>query len=175
MSDDNDMSAPRKPRGRPPKKPLALTDEKAFEFVNDWLNRPIDARTESRKLEPTTDVLTVISEFAKWGCTRKEIAAVLAVTHGALEDFMIMSEPARNAYERGLEYSFIRVRLGQYQLSNKMANMAIFLGKNKLAQKDEVTTNVKTDSSDARELDENELMEIAKQGLKEIKSARKLN
>lgn len=172
MSDDN-MDAPRKKRGRPPKIPAPLTDDKALAFVNEWLNRPIDCRTESRKLEPTTDILMIIGEFSKWGCEKPEIAAVLGVTVGALEDFMIMSEPGRHAYERGHQLAKIRIRIGQFQI--KQANMSIFLGKNKLGQKDEVTTNVKTNTGDVRDLSEEELMEIAKQGLKDLRSARKMN
>lgn len=174
MSDDN-MDAPRKKRGRPPKIPLAPTDDESYAFVNEHLRRVIDTRTESRKLEPTTDILMIISEFAKWGATKRMIAAVLAVSQSSLEDFMIMSEPARNAYDRGIEYSLMRLTIGQMDLAKKQANMAIFLGKNKLGQKDEVTTNVKTNTGDVRDLTEDELMEIAKQGLKDARTARKMN
>ena len=168
MSDD--MNEVRRKRGRPPKIQAAPSDDEAFAFVNEYLRRPIDARTESRKLEPTEDILMVIGEFAKFGSTKREIAAVLAVSVSALEEFMGKSIPARNAYERGIEFSNIRVRVGQYKLADKFANMAAFLGKNKLGQKDEVTTNVKTETTDVKEMSEEQLWEIAGRAAKDARS-----
>jgi predicted transcriptional regulator len=157
MTDD----VPYKRRGRPPKQEPVPTADEHDEFVFELLRRPIAGEREATKLKPTLDILKIIGELAKRLASKNEIASILGVTPDIFSAFLSDCEPARLVYERGLDNGRINVRMGQLDLAKKQANMAMFLGKNYLGQKDESHTTYNNASKPAKELTEEDLLEIA--------------
>lgn len=80
-------------------------------------------------------------------CTKEEICGFFDVTDKTLESW------CRRTYKAGFSEVFsqkrgvgkISLRRYQFELAKKNANMAIFLGKNYLGQKDTVVTESKAD------------------------------
>lgn len=114
-------------------------------------------------LQTDEETLRTISELAKLLCTQKELGAVLGVSERTLNKFLSENEVAYAAWEDGMRFGKLSLRRKQFALADKNAPAAIFLGKNLLGQKDEhhTTTTVK---QEAKELSEDELIEIAKRG-----------
>lgn len=114
-------------------------------------------------LQTDEETLRTISELAKLLCTQKELGAVLGVSERTLNKFLSENEVAYAAWEDGMQFGKLSLRRKQFALADKNAPAAIFLGKNLLGQKDEhhTTTTVK---QEAKELSEDELIEIAKRG-----------
>jgi DNA-binding XRE family transcriptional regulator len=162
---------PKRRRGRPSKADIAAREaamrqssgpsEAADEeksFLDQKLAEPVKKR--GKLLSSDDDTLRTVSELAKLFCTQEEIAAVLGVSRRTLQSFLADNPEAHEAWEDGIQYAKISLRRKQLALADKNAPAAIFLGKNYLGQKDEHHHH-STVRSDAKELSETELMEIA--------------
>jgi hypothetical protein len=68
--------------------------------------------------------------------TTRECAAFLEVSEPTFLKFLTDNPDARDAYEAGKGQGLISLRRKQFQLADKNAAMAIFLGKNYLGQTD---------------------------------------
>lgn len=85
------------------------------------------------------DVLEAIRTIEGCGqirCTKEETAAILGVSIEALNSFYKRHPEALEAYERGVHVGAASLRRKQFQMAEKNATMAIYLGMNYLGQKD---------------------------------------
>jgi hypothetical protein len=166
-------------RGRPTKEEAAArkaasdkaAEEKAEEgaFLDEVLSRPIKRR--NTKLQPDEDTLRSLGELGKLFCTQDEAAAVLGVCKKTFSTFLGEYPEARESWDDGLMHAKVSLRRKQLALADKNAPAAIFLGKNYLAQKDENTTNLNV-SKPVNEMTEDQLLEIAGQGVPSKPAAR---
>ena len=69
-------------------------------------------------------------------CTWKEVAAWFDISEPTLKAWFDREPEAKELYEQGKDKGRISLRRSQFQLANKNATMAIFLGLNYLDQKD---------------------------------------
>ncbi len=69
-------------------------------------------------------------------CTQREIAAMLGVTEKTIIAFFKRVPEAKELFLRGTDMGKVSLRRAQFELANKNATMAIFLGKTLLGQKD---------------------------------------
>jgi hypothetical protein len=159
---------PPRRRGRPTKEEAAARELAAQEaaakqdekdsFLDDKLAEPLKKR--KTMLQPDEDTLRTIFELAKLFCTQGEIAAVLGCVTRTFQNFINEYPEARDVWEDGLQHAKVSLRRKQLALADRNAPAAIFLGKNYLAQKDEVTTNLNV-TKDVKKMSEDDLMEIA--------------
>jgi hypothetical protein len=102
--------------------------------------------------------LKTLSGLARIQCTTKEAAAVLGVSKQTFFDFLDRSLKARQAWEFGQETGRASLRRTQFNLAEKNAAMAIWLGKQWLDQKDRKEVEVGSpgdfDKLDAEQLRE---------------------
>jgi hypothetical protein len=110
-----------------------MADEENYEA------RPKTGRPRALDPDPETlaRVIDQLYGMGKIQCTLRECAACLRVAHQTLLDFMKRHPEARTAWEDGLEEGRRSLRRTQFKIAEGgNAAMAIFLGKNYLAQKD---------------------------------------
>jgi hypothetical protein len=169
-------------RGRPTKEEAAAraaaaqtaAEKQAEEgsFLDEVLARPI--RRRNTKLQPDEDTLRSLGELGKLFCTQEEAAAVLGVCKKTFSTFLGENPEARESWDDGLMHAKVSLRRKQLALADKNAPAAIFLGKNYLGQKDESTTNLNV-SKPANEMTEDQLLEIAGQGVPSKPAKEKMN
>lgn len=169
---------PKRRRGRPSKADIAERERLVAE-AEATREAEIQARDEAylteitgsetyrrrpTRLQPTPDVLRQIFQLAKIACTQYEIAAVLGVPQSTFNNFLDHHPEARESWEAGIEHAKISLRRKQFRLADKLAPMAIFLGKNMLGQKDvhEVKNTSGKDAAPA--MSEEDLLKVIKSG-----------
>lgn len=81
--------------------------------------------------------IALLRNLAKIQCTKKEAAAVLEVSEPTFHAFIKQNEKAFEAWEYGAENGRASLRRTQFQMAEKNAAMAIWLGKQYLGQKDQ--------------------------------------
>lgn len=81
-------------------------------------------------------------------CTKEEICGWFDVTDKTLDRWCkeTYKEDFSDIFAKKREFGKISLRRAQFQLAQKNAAMAIFLGKNYLGQKDVVETNVNAET-----------------------------
>jgi len=89
-------------------------------------------------LLPTDEVLKQLESLGGLDCTHVEVAAFFSVSRETLEQFLGRHIKAQEAYENGRAKGCISLRRVQVRLAEKNAAMAIWLGKQRLQQKDVV-------------------------------------
>lgn len=101
----------------------------------------------STKLQPDEDTFKQINGLARIQCTQREAAAVLGVHVDTFRDFVHAHKRATEAWEDGHEVGKASLRREQYKTAQSgNPTMQIWLGKQWLDQKDEITTiNVNLD------------------------------
>ena len=82
--------------------------------------------------------LATISGLGQIQCTKRECAAVLKVHEDTFHKFLEDNPEAKAAYEDGKGAGKMSLRRKQFQLAERNAAMAIFLGKNYLEQSDKL-------------------------------------
>jgi hypothetical protein len=90
----------------------------------------------STKLTPDEETFKQINGLSRIQCTQREAAAVLGVHADTLRAFLHSHEKAMEAWEDGAETGKASLRRNQYKMSVTNPTMAIWLGKNWLAQTD---------------------------------------
>lgn len=76
-------------------------------------------------------------------CTQREAAAVLGVHPDTFGRFLRREEKARAAWDDGLEVGKVSLRRYQYKMAENNPTMAIWLGKQWLAQTDKNDTTLR--------------------------------
>ena len=86
-------------------------------------------------------------ELCKIQCTQKEICSVLNTTDKTLVKWCKKTYDMTysDAYKRFSEEGLSSLRRAQFNIAQKNAGMAIFLGKNYLGQKDQVEQKIEVD------------------------------
>lgn len=91
-----------------------------------------------RKLNPDEATLKQLRGLGQLQCTVRECAAFLQVSPVTFEAFLKL-DGVRDAFEEGQANGRVSLRRTQFRLAEKNANMAIFLGKQYLDQRDHKT------------------------------------
>lgn len=99
------------------------------------IGRPVG----TTKLQPTDETIKQIEGLARIQCTVKEAGAVLGVSEPTFYAFLNAHEKAKEAWENGKESGKASLRRNQYKMSETNPTMAIWLGKQMLGQKDNMT------------------------------------
>lgn len=99
------------------------------------MGRPVG----STKFQPTDETIKQIEGLARIQCTMKEAGAVLGVSERTFSDFLQAHIKALEAWENGKESGKASLRRNQYKMSETNPTMAIWLGKQMLGQKDNMT------------------------------------
>lgn len=107
-----------------------ITTEMCFDSV-PTKGRPIKQLNEAGK--------EMVRKLAAVMCTEEEIASVLGVTVEVLHN-RLNHDAFLEAYKNGKEEGKASLRRSQFELAKKNANMAIWLGKQYLGQRDSVET-----------------------------------
>lgn len=106
-------------------------------------------------LKPDEKTLATVRSLAQIQCTHREAAAVLRVHIETFAKFVAEGAPGHDDWTQGRQEGLASLRRKQWKLADKNANMAIFLGKNLLSQKDkqefEHSGSVEVATSDARD------------------------
>ena len=89
-----------------------------------------------RTLKPDDATLRQLQGLGAIQCTTREGAAAMGVTEPTFLKFLKDYPEAREAFETGKGQGLVSLRRKQFQLADKNAAMAIFLGKNYLGQSD---------------------------------------
>jgi IS30 family transposase len=127
-------------------------------------------RLKSRTaLELNDETLDTLFGLASVACTQDEIARLMGVARRTLNYFLERHEEARDAYDQGMAQAKLSVRRKMLRLADTQSAAAIFLGKNLLGMKDVVDQNVNI-KKEARDLSDDELMEIAQRQASEAKA-----
>lgn len=171
-------------RGRPSKEELAarkeweaeqqkMQDEKAVADMSDeefFEKKSTEIVTAKRKrlLEPSDDLFSEIFRLGRLACTHEEAAAFLRCSKKTFQNFLNEFQEAHDAWTDGFANAKISLRRKQFQLADKNAPMAIFLGKNMLGQKD-INESIVTHNKPAAELSDADLEKIAMQSLGDAK------
>lgn len=82
---------------------------------------------------------TEIEKLGRLQCTHREAAAFLDIRLHQFRRLLATDKDAREAWEKGLSLGRISIRRKQMRLGGSNANMAIFLGKQYLNQRDVAT------------------------------------
>lgn len=141
---------------------IASIEARADAELDEILHQPV--KQLKRVIPCDEGTLRVIFALAKIAATQDEIATALGVPRTTFQDFMERHPEARDAWESGLGHAKMSLRRKQFKLAEKLAPMAIFLGKNMLGQKDineTINTNI---SQNAAEMTEDKLLEIIESG-----------
>jgi len=163
-------------RGRPTKEEMEarkqweaeqqkLADEKAVADMSDEeffekKSTEIVSAKRKRLLELSDDLLSEIFRLGRLACTHEEAAAFLRCSKKTFQNFLNEFQEAKDAWDDGFANAKISLRRKQFQLADKNAPMAIFLGKNMLGQKD-ISESVVTHNKPANELNDADLEKIA--------------
>lgn len=163
------IELPPRRRGRPTKaeaaerrrleKEIKAEEARSKTALELELEKPVKARRAS--LQVTPENLRLISEAAKLAASQEEAASLLGVSRSVFRRFLDTNPEARDAWEDGLNLARVNLRSKQFKLADKLAPMAIFLGKNMLGQKD-VHHHQTTVNKPVNEMTEEELDEIVK-------------
>lgn len=112
-----------------------ITTEMCFDSV-PTKGRPIKQLNEVGK--------EMVRKLAAVMCTEEEIASVLDVTVEVLHN-RLNHDAFLEAYKKGKEEGKASLRRTQFELAKKNANMAIWLGKQYLGQKDKSEEEMEQD------------------------------
>ena len=88
------------------------------------------------KLEHSEQLIEQLRALGGIQATVEECAAVLRVSLRTLQNFFAAHEDAKEAHEEGKLSGLASLRRKQFNLAERNATMAIFLGKNYLGQQD---------------------------------------
>jgi transposase len=88
------------------------------------------------KLTPDARTIRLIRNLASIQCTQEDAAHVLDVHHSTFNDFLQKHPTAAAAWERGFGCGRVSLRRKQWEIADKHAGMAVWLGKQYLNQKD---------------------------------------
>lgn len=114
-----------------PQKPLRVS-----RVEQDKGGAPKNVGGRPPKITPDVGTLKTIAGLGQIQCTTRECAAVLHVHEDTFLAFLKAHPEARAAYEDGKGTGCMSLRRRQFNLAEKNAAMAIFLGKNYLGQTD---------------------------------------
>jgi hypothetical protein len=92
----------------------------------------------NRPIVKTADV----EKLGRLQCTVREAAAFLGIRVTTLGNLLKKDKRIRDAWERGKSLGLLSLRRKQMRLAGVKAQMAIFLGKNYLGQRDVSTTQL---------------------------------
>lgn len=115
------------------------------------------------------------SEIEKLGrlqCTYREAAAFLDLRVHQFRKLIATDKDARDAWEKGLSLGRISIRRKQMRLGGSNANMAIFLGKQYLGQRDVVTNELTGDGASNGSFDASKLSQEDRDELRRILARR---
>lgn len=77
-----------------------------------------------------------IRRLARWQCTEREAAAELGIKVTTFREMIRIDERAKTAWEEGQQEGRVKIRKAQFSLAEKNPQMAIYLGKVILGQRE---------------------------------------
>jgi hypothetical protein len=118
---------PAEPASAPP-----IDESPSVPFKLNDARRPVDADRNAQTV-PVRDLLRNLGSIH---ATTREAAAILGIEEKTLFTFFDREPEARDIFEGGKELGRVSLRRKQFNLADKNATMAIFLGMNYLGQQD---------------------------------------
>ncbi len=109
-----------------------------------------------------------IERVARLQCTHREAAAFLGIRVHQLRNLLAKDEKAGEAWERGLMMGRISLRRKQLTLAGGNSDMAKFLGKNILGQRDVFTNEHTGDGGGPVEIDASKLTQEERNELRAL-------
>ncbi len=120
----------------------------------------------SKRTIKTADVERV----GRLQCTVREAAAFLGIRVTTMSSLLKKDKRIRDAWERGKSLGLLSLRRKQMRLSGVNAQMAIFLGKNYLGQRDVTTTQLTGEDGGPIDIDVSQLNSGERDDLRKLLS-----
>jgi len=119
---------------------------------------------KSKRTIKTADV----EKLGRLQCTIREAAAFLGIRVTTLHGLLKKDRRIKEAWERGKALGLVSLRRKQMRLAGVNAQMAIFLGKNLLGQRDVTTTQLTGEDGGPIDIDVSQLSSGERHDLRQL-------